>query len=91
MKLCFFLLLNFVAIWTLAVPIPQTSDDGDGQNSLIAVVIITGRPFHAEETKRYLLARINQTGELTAHSKREVPSYLLEQLGIRSFISMTKT
>jgi hypothetical protein len=73
------------------VPIPQTSDDCDGQNSLIAVVIITGRPFHVEETKWYLLTRINQAEELTGDSKREVSSLLLEQLGIRPFISMTKS
>jgi hypothetical protein len=53
MKLSFLLLLNFVATWTLAVPIRQTSDDGDGQNSLIAVV--TGQPFYAKETKKHFL------------------------------------
>jgi hypothetical protein len=91
MKPCFLFLLNFFATWTLAVPIPQTFDDDDGQNNLIAVVIITGLQFHVEETKWYLLTRIDQAGKLTVDSKGEVPSFLLEQLGIRSFILMTKT
>jgi hypothetical protein len=52
MKLCFLFLLNLVATWTLAVPIPQTSEGDTGANSLIAVVIIAGEPCGAEETEK---------------------------------------